>query len=136
MQAGLMAFSPAACVIDNDMLGAIMRTLVPAAVDDRTLDVAEIGEAVRGDGHFLGRPATTARMETDFLYPETADRRAVEDWQADGAHDIRAVAAERARDILGNHHPRHLAGAIDANLRSRFDLKLPVPSRIDAAMSS
>ena len=75
-------------------------------------------------------------METDFLYPETADRRAVEDWQADGAHDIRAVAAERARDILGNHHPRHLAGAIDANLRSRFDLKLPVPSRIDAAMSS
>ena len=130
-----MAFSPAACVIYNGMLGAIMRTLVPVAVDDRTLDVVEIGEAVLGDGHFLGRPGTMAHMETDFLYPETADRRSVEEWEADGARDIRAVAAERARDILGNHHPGHLAGAIDTDLRSRFDLKLPVPSRNDGAMS-
>ena len=69
-----MAFSPAACVIDNDMLGATMRTLVPAAVDDRTLDVAEIGEAVRGDGHFLGRPAPRHAWKptSSILKPQTA----------------------------------------------------------------
>ena len=125
MHAGLMAFSPASCVIDNDMLGAILRSLAAVAVDDETIGVSEIAEAVRGEGHFLGRPATMARMETDFLYPETADRRTFEDWDADGGRDIRTVAAERARDILARHRPGHLAGGIDDALRSRFDLKLP-----------
>ena len=122
MQAGLMAFSPASCVIDNDMLGAIMRTLAPVEVNDGTLDAGDIARVVDGEGHFLGRPATLARMETDFLYPRTADRRSIGEWEADGARDILSVASAKARDILDHSRPRHLAGAIDARLRSRFDL--------------
>ncbi|MBM3525952.1 MAG: trimethylamine methyltransferase [Alphaproteobacteria bacterium] len=124
MQASLMGCSFESYVVDNDMLGAILRTLAPIEVGDATLSAAEIGEVVRGEGHFLGQPQTLARMQTDFLYPRIADRRSPAEWEAAGAEDIRRVANRRAREILATHVPRHLDPALVAELRRRFDLRL------------
>ena len=125
MHAGLMAVSFESYVIDNDMLGSILRSLSAIEVSAETISPARIGQAVRGEGHFLGEADTYARMETDFLYPTIADRRTPDEWQADGARDIRSVAHDRVRDILANHYPSHLAGAVDESLRARFDIRLP-----------
>ncbi len=125
MQASLMGCALESYVIDNDMLGAIMKSLVPVEVSDETLALDAIDEVARGEGHFLGRPETLARMQSDFVYPEVADRRGIEEWQAAGGSDIREVARERTREILASHYPRHLSDELDARLRERFDIRLP-----------
>ncbi len=125
MQASLMGCALESYVIDNDMLGAIMKSLAPIEVSEETLALAAIDEVARGEGHFLGRPETLARMQSDFVYPEIADRRSIEEWEADGSRDIHEVARERTREILAAHYPRHIADELDTRLRERFDIRLP-----------
>jgi len=99
MQAGLMGVAFESYVIDNDILGAVLRSLGPVPVDDDTLSPALIGAVAGGEVHFLGQPQTLARMQSDFLYPQIADRRSAAEWEAGGAHDIpRASTGKGAGD--------------------------------------
>ena len=125
MQASLMGCALESYVIDNDMLGVIMKSLAPIEVSEETLAIRAIGEVARGEGHFLGRSETLERMQSDFVYPRIADRRGIEAWEADGARDIRAVAIERTSEILGRHYPAHIDAELDARIRERFDIRLP-----------
>ncbi|MGI9464529.1 MAG: trimethylamine methyltransferase family protein, partial [Aestuariivirgaceae bacterium] len=124
MQGGLMGVSFEAYVIDNDMLGAILRSASDAEVSEATLAVGTIDEVVRTEGHFLGQAETYDRMKSDFLYPNIADRRTPDEWQAAGAPDIRQVAQARARQILANHYPDHIAAELRLRLRDRFAILL------------
>jgi trimethylamine--corrinoid protein Co-methyltransferase len=124
MHAGLMAASFESYVIDNDMLGAVLRSAVPPVVDDETLALDAVAEVVRGEGHFLGRPETYARMKTDFLYPEIADRRSHEVWAEASDRDLTQRARDRVRCVLDSHRPDHLDAGLRRRLRAEFDLKL------------
>lgn len=124
-QAGLMATSFEAYVIDNDMLGAILGAASPIPVDAQTLAVDVIAQTVRGEGHFLGHPDTYARMKSDFVYPDHADRQAPDAWLANGAPTINSAARQAAQETLANHFPSHIPPEIDQYIRSRFDIKLP-----------
>ena len=64
-------------------------------------------------------------MESDFLYPQIADRRTPEEWEAAGAPDIRAQARKCAREILASHFPGHLTEETDRRLRAMLDIRLP-----------
>lgn len=124
MQGGLMGVSFEAYVIDNDMLGSILRSASEVDVNDVTLAVDTIGEVARGEGHFLGQPETYQRMKSDFLYPSIADRRTPDEWEADGSRDIRDKARDKAREILNTHVPDHIGPDMREALRARFDIKL------------
>jgi len=124
MQASLMGCALESYVIDNDMLGIIMKSLTGIEVSDETLALDAIDEVAHGEGHFLGRTETLERMQSDFVYPEIGDRRNIDEWEADGAPDIRSVAMERTRQILKQHHPRHLSDELDRALRDKFDIRL------------
>jgi len=126
MQASLMAVGHESYVIDNDMLGAILRSVRGMELSEDTLAEEVMATVVAGDEHFLAHPDTFARMTSDYLYPEIADRKSVTEWQADGAQDIRTVALERARGILATHHPAHIAADVDAALRAEHDIQLPL----------
>ncbi len=123
-QAGLMAASFEAYVIDSEMLGAIRRSCAPIEVSEETLSPGMIAETIRAEGHFLGHPQTVGRMKSDFLYPFLADRSSVEDWEAAGKPDIRSRARKVAAGILKTHFPEHLSSRIDSEIRSRFDIRL------------
>ncbi len=123
MQAGLMGVSFAAMVADNDMLGAILRANVPPDITAETLALDAIVEVVNGDGHFLGRPETYARMRSDFLYPDVADRSSVEDWSASDRADMATRAGARARDLLQAHWPAHLSETVLETLTRRYGLE-------------
>lgn len=125
MQASLMSVSYEAFVLDNDMLGAVLRGIRGMEVNDETLAFDAIRDVVHGEGHFLGRPETIARMRTDFVYPEVGDRRAPGAWEEDGGIDARQRAHERMREILATHHPEHLDPAVDDRIRAAFDIRLP-----------
>jgi trimethylamine--corrinoid protein Co-methyltransferase len=125
MQAGLMGCSFESYVVDNEMLGVILRSMVEVQVDNATLSPSMIGEVVRGDGHFLGHADTLERMQTDFLYPQLADRRTPEEWEAAGSPDIRRPAKQRARDILATHFATPFEAEAEAAIRAGFDIRLP-----------
>jgi trimethylamine--corrinoid protein Co-methyltransferase len=125
MQASLMGAAFESYVIDNDMLGAVQRTVRGIEVTDETLSFDVIRQVVYGEGHFLGHPQTIERMESDYIYPEVGDRNSPEDWEEQGATDIRSRAKARTRQILAEHYPEHIDPAIDARIRDNFNIMLP-----------
>ena len=76
MQASLLGVSLEAYVIDNDMLGGILRTIrgIEASHDNLAADV--IREVSVGEGHYLGHQQTLERMKADLYLP--ANRRSAE----------------------------------------------------------
>lgn len=124
MHGSLMGCALESYLIDNDMLGGILRSLSPVQIDESTLMTEDIDDIVRTDGHFLGHPQTLQRMQSDFLYPEIADRRTFEEWQADGSQDIHQIARTKTREMLGNCFPKHIPADIDDKLRAQFDIRL------------
>ena len=92
-------------MLDNDLLGAILRTVKGVEVSDDTLSFDVIRDVVMGGAIILGHPQTFSRMKTDYLYPEIADRRSISEWEEAGARDARDVARDRVRKILAEHYP-------------------------------
>ena len=72
----------------------------------------------------MGRPETYARMRSDFLYPDVADRGLIEEWQASDKLDMGSRAAQQARMVLQNHWPKHTSQALRDRYLKRFGLPL------------
>ena len=121
----LLAVAYEQYVIDDDINGSVMRMVRGIEVTDETLAVSVIDEVCRGEGHFLGHPQTLALMNTEYYYPHTADRNSRATWEEAGALDMRDRARQRARELLRTHWPTHLPEAVDAQIRSEFDIRLP-----------
>jgi len=125
MLGSLMALSFESMVIDNDMLGAVLRTVRGIEVSDETLSLDVIEQVVHGEGHFLRTAQTLGLMRTEYEYPALADRRTPGEWEADGSPDIRRQAGERVRQILATHYPEYIDPAIDRKVRETFPILLP-----------
>ena len=124
MVGSLMGLSLESMIIDNDMLGAILRTVRGIEVNDETLSFEVIKSAVHGEGHFLREEQTLGLMRTEYEYPELADRSTPDEWVAAGSKDIRVRAGERVRQILSSHYPEYIDPAIDRKIRDRFPIRL------------
>jgi len=111
-------------VIDNDMLGNVQRLLRGIEVTDETLSYDVIRDTVLGTGHFLNQPQTLELMQTEFLYPEVADRRAPGEWETGGKEDIYELAHRNVKKILSNHYPKYIDTNADERIRSKFPIKL------------
>ncbi len=125
MHAALMGVALESYVIDNDMLGDILRSVRGIEVSDENLGLETIAAVVSGEGHFLGEQDTYARMQTDFLYPALADRRSPEEWEGAGSPSYRERAVARTLEILANHWPAPLPDAADRAIREKMDIRLP-----------
>ena len=129
MLASLLACSPEQLVIDNDMMGAVNRTVRGVEVDDGTLSADLIAEVISGPGHFLGSAQTLSLMQTEYVYPIIGDRNSPEDWADAGARNALQMAHERVKTVLAEHHPDHVGPEVDARIRAAFPIGLP--SRFD-----
>ena len=111
-------------VIDNDILGMVMRVVRGIEVDDETLALDVIDQVGPG-GHYLVADHTLRHMRSEFYYPsDVVDRQGWEMWQQAGALDARSRARKIARDILANHWPEPLDPEAESWIRGRFDLKI------------
>jgi trimethylamine--corrinoid protein Co-methyltransferase len=125
MMGSLMGLSFESLVIDNDMLGAVMRTVRGIEVNDDTLSYAEIENAVHGEGHFLRQEQTLQLMRSEYEYPSLADRLPPNVWEEAGSLDIREQAAMKVREILSTHYPEHIKPDVDQKIRDKFEIKVP-----------
>ena len=126
MLASLMGCSYESLVIDNDMLGMIMRVVRGIEVNEETLSYRAIKDTVEGEGHFLRDPQTLSLMETEYLYPNLADRSTQEEWENEGSPDIRQRAEKKAREILNSHYPVYIDEKIDKKVRDNFPIEIPL----------
>ncbi|MEM7207583.1 MAG: trimethylamine methyltransferase family protein [Pseudomonadota bacterium] len=125
LQASLLGAAFESYVIDNDMIGSMLRGVRGIEVNDETLATDVIETVVNGEGHYLGHDQTLARMEKDYYYPDNADRQSPSDWKDAGSLDARDRARNKAREVLQTHFPNHIDAATDDKIRQRFDIRLP-----------
>ena len=124
MLGSLMALSLESLVIDNDLLGAVLRTVRGIEVNDETLSYEVIEQAVNGEGHYLRHPQTLNLMRGGYEYPALANRSTPEEWQTAGSPDIRQLAGKRVKSILSSHYPVYIDPQTDAKIREMFPIHL------------
>lgn len=125
MLGSIMAASPEALVIDNDMCGAILRTVRGVEMPVGSIDLDIIDHVVSGPGHYLGESQTLSLMKSEYTYPTLGDRKSISDWKDDGEKTIWDRAVERVREIDAQSRPSHLPSERETKIRDAFSIHLP-----------
>lgn len=126
MQASLLGFSFEGCTIDNDMLGAINRSIRGIETDAENLALETITDVcLNGPEHFLGHDATLSRMQRDYVYPDLGDRLTPTEWMELGANKIEVRSRQKTMEILATHFPAHISDEMDQRIREQFKILIP-----------
>lgn len=128
--AGMLASLLAACyesyVVDNDIIGAVQRSIRGIEVSDETLAIEVIRDVcLNGPGHFLGHDQTLTLMQSEYVYPEIGDRTSPKEWIEQGKPLFDDRARRKLKDVLSTHYPTHIDRATDQAIREQFPVKLP-----------
>ena len=104
--AGLMEFAMTVCyekyVIDNEILGMVMRAVEGIRVDDETLAFDLIKEVGPG-GNFVAAKHTRHFMRSEHYRPTLSDRNNRDEWEARGAKETWERASGKVKEIIANH---------------------------------
>lgn len=126
MHASLMGCSLESFVIDNDMLGNVLRTIRGIDTRPEALSLSEMRDVnIGGAGHYLGEAQTLALMETEYVYPPLSDRQTTTEWERTGSQSILDRARAYVDRVLAAHHPDHIPPETDRRMRAAFDIRLP-----------
>ena len=128
MLASLLACSLEMMVVDNDLLGAVNRTVRGIEVNRESLATEVIKNVVSGEGHYLGHEQTLRVMQREYLYPKIGDRLNPEDWSDAGSLSAADRAHQYVVQTLAEHFPGHVSPEVDDLLRERFPIRLPAQS--------
>jgi trimethylamine---corrinoid protein Co-methyltransferase len=63
-------------------------------------------------------------MQTEYLYPEVADRRTAGEWEVTGKEDVSELAHQKVKQILSTHYPEYIEPDADRRIRDRFPIRL------------
>jgi len=101
--AGLMEFAMTVSyekyVIDNDILGMVMRAVEGVKVNEETLAFDLIKEVGPG-GNFVTAKHTRRFMRDEHYQPLVTNRDSRSDWEATGGKHTWETAAEKVKEIL------------------------------------
>jgi trimethylamine--corrinoid protein Co-methyltransferase len=125
MMASLLGVSFEAFLLDNEMLSHVYRMIRGIEVTEETLAFEVMKNVITGEGHFIGETQTMEAMERDYFYPKLGDRLEPTTWAKTGALDAAQRANQEVREILSRHQPNYIDPAVDAKIRSKFNILLP-----------
>jgi trimethylamine--corrinoid protein Co-methyltransferase len=127
MHASLLGVCYESMVIDNDMLGAINRTVRGIEVNDESLSIQTMRDVcVDGPNHYLGHGQTLGLMQKEYIYPDIGDRTSPKEWFERDKPELNKTARKKVDTVLNTHYPQHIPAHIDAAIRKKFDIKLSV----------
>ncbi len=126
MQASLLGSCYESYVIDNDMLGAINRTIRGIDVTEQSLSLQAMREVCfSGPAHYLGHDQTVSLMRSEYVYPRVGDRTSPKEWRERGSPRLLDNARLRVDEILAAHFPAHIDAELDDRIRQRYPIRLP-----------
>ena len=102
-------------VIGNEICGMVYRILRGIEVNPDTLAIDVIREVGPG-GEFLTHSHTRKHYRHENWEANIGNRMARDEWEENGAPDIRTKAREEVKRILDTHHPKPL----DANVQRKL----------------
>ena len=77
-----------------------------------------------GAGHFLGDEATLVRMNSDFVYPDIADRTDFQSWEERNRPQQIDLARNEVKRRLIQDPLQLIPSAVDQQIRANFDIRL------------
>jgi trimethylamine--corrinoid protein Co-methyltransferase len=107
-------------VLDNEILGMIMRAVRGIEVNDDTL-AFDLMKEIGAGGHFVSSRHTRKYMRKEQFIPTLADRRARREWERAGALSTQERARQKVVDILGQPE----IPAISKEIRERIRDEIP-----------
>jgi trimethylamine--corrinoid protein Co-methyltransferase len=126
MLASLLGFSLEGLIIDNDLIGAVQRTIKGIDVSDEALSLETMRKVcLEGPGHYLGADQTLQLMQREYVYPSVGDRRSPNEWVEQGRPSAVDLAARKLGSILAGHYPDHIPESVDSAIRERLPIRLP-----------
>ncbi|PVH28038.1 trimethylamine methyltransferase family protein [Pararhodobacter oceanensis] len=125
MLGSIMAASKEALVIDNDMCGAILRSVRGIEMFEGAIDLDLIEQVVTGEGHYLGTAQTMALMTREYVYPSLGDRQNIYNWVQSGERTIWHRAIDCVTELEARPAPDHLPADVEAAIRARMPIHLP-----------
>ncbi|MCL2162960.1 MAG: trimethylamine methyltransferase family protein [Oscillospiraceae bacterium] len=108
-------------VIDNEIIGNVLRVMRGVEATDETLAFDVINE-VGPSGNFLAHDHTVEHVRSEFFFPKVSDRRNRAVWEEDGGLDAHARAHGIAAKILAGHRP---TPPVDPKLRAEIRRAFP-----------
>ena len=125
MHASLLGFCLESLIIDNDMLGQCLRAVRGVEVTPETLSVDALRDVcLGGPGHYLGHDATIKVMQTEYIYPELADRSSPKEWEENDKPDLLVKATQKKEQILARFVPDHISPQVDELIRQQHNILL------------
>lgn len=124
MFASLLGASFEGMVIDNEIIATVQRVMRGIEINEDTIGLEVIRDAVMGEGHFLGHDHTINAMERDYYYPKLSDRLSPDAWTEAGATTIWDRARDQTREILETAFPEPVDSRVDAAIRERHAIHL------------
>jgi trimethylamine--corrinoid protein Co-methyltransferase len=126
MLASLLGFSMEGLIIDNDVIGAVQRTIKGVEVTDESLSIETMRKVcLEGPGHYLGSDQTLHLMQREYIYPSVGDRTSPNEWVDQGRPTVVERAARKLESILSSHYPTHISDAVDSAIREKLPIRLP-----------
>jgi trimethylamine---corrinoid protein Co-methyltransferase len=121
--AGLVEFASTASykqyVIDNEIIGMVMRAVRGIEVTEETLAVG-VYRRVGPGGNFLADPHTVQWMRKEHYVPKLSDRQLRINWEKSGKPCVEEKAKALARKILKEHKPLGLPKEMNDQLMRMF----------------
>jgi len=102
-------------VIDNEILGYLDRVVRGMRANSDTL-VVDLVRKVGHGGQFLKEAHTLKEFKSEYWIPDISSRAAFGRWTHRGGQDIVRSAREKARKLLGEHHPPELSASTKEGL--------------------
>lgn len=127
MHASLLGFSLESLILGDDLLGQVQRCIkgIEVTEDSVSLDAMK-SVCLDGPGHYLGHDQTLALMQTEYVYPELADRTSPKEWMENNKPDLIEKTIERKRAILDAPAEVIIDPATDAEIRKKFNIHLKI----------
>jgi trimethylamine--corrinoid protein Co-methyltransferase len=122
MHASLLGFCLESLVLGDDMLGQVMRCVRGIDVTEDSVSIEAMRQVcLEGPGHYLGSSQTLALMQTEYIYPEIANRMSPKEWAEADKPDLLRVARARMDRILSQSGSL-IDPATDAAVRAKFQI--------------
>ena len=127
MHASLLGFCHESLILGDDLLGQALRCVRGIEVNDETIGLDTMRDVcLNGPGHYLGSDQTLALMQTEYIYPATADRFSPKEWEERNKPDLLKNATARKEQILAQQPEAKFDPALDRKLREKFKIHLPI----------
>jgi trimethylamine--corrinoid protein Co-methyltransferase len=122
MHASLLGFCHESLILGDDLLGQAMRCVRGIEVTEDTTSIDAMKQVcLGGPGHYLGSDQTLKLMQTEYIYPETANRMSPKEWNEAGKPLLLDGAIKRKNDILAKAGLM-IDPAVDLAIRAKYPM--------------